>query len=146
MGKRLANDRRVWIESATPGTYNMVKGNQNLRINRSSGTIDGTSKDDFPFNINLPGNRNHSVAASFMPDLPDANGYERLQTLARASTPTAIGVQIRKGAAAGVAPGDVEYECSMYVTEDNTSADQNTVVGNDFTLVPAAAPTVDLLK
>jgi hypothetical protein len=146
MAKRLANDRRLWVESATPGTFNMVKGNQNLSISRSGGTIDGTSKDDFPFMINLPGPRNLSLGASFIPDLPDVNGFERLQTVARATTVTPINIQVRKGGAAGVAPGDVEFECSMYVTDDNMDAGQGKVIDNSFVFVPAAAPTVDALK
>jgi hypothetical protein len=35
VAKKLGNDYRLWIESATPGTYNMIKGQQDLSINRS---------------------------------------------------------------------------------------------------------------
>lgn len=145
MAKQLGNDRRLWVESSTPGTYNMVKGNQQLSISRSSATIDGTTKDDFPFNVNLPGNRNHSLKATFQPDLPDANGFERLRSLARAATVAAINIQVRKGGATGAAPADVEYACSMYVTDDDSTSNQGEVNGSSLAFVPAAAPTVDLL-
>lgn len=146
MAKRLGDDRRVWVESSTvPGTYQMVKGNQALTISRSRATIDGTTKDTQEA-INLPGVRNSSLRCSFQPEMPDANGYERLEAVARAAVPAPLNVQVRKGAEAGVDPGDVEYQCSMYVTDDNTDHSQKSVSTNDFTLVPAAAPTIDKLK
>ena len=44
MAKRLGNDFLLWIESTTPGTYNLVKGQQSLSISRDAGSIDTTTK------------------------------------------------------------------------------------------------------
>jgi hypothetical protein len=97
VAKKLGNDYRLWIESATPGTYNMLKGQQDLSINRSSSPIDTSTKDDFPYGTSAPGLRSLSVPFTIIPDLPDANGYTRMETAALASTAAAVKFQIRKG-------------------------------------------------
>jgi hypothetical protein len=145
MAKKLGNDYRIWIESATPGTYNEIKGGQNLSVNRSGGTIDTSTKDDFPYGTQAPGLRQVAIPAAFIPNLPDANGYTRLATLANAATATPFNIQIRKGGSTGASPGDVVFECSVYVTDFNTSFDQNDAVKATCTFVSASAPTTDAL-
>lgn len=145
MAKKLGNDYRIWVESATPGTYSEVKGNQQLSISRSGQTIDISTKDDFPYGAQAAGLKALSISATFIPTLPDTNGYERLQTLARGSTLSTVGVQIRKGGSTGATPADVVFTCSMYVTQDDTDMSQNAGVGASFTFVAAAAPTTDAL-
>jgi hypothetical protein len=86
-----------------------------------------------------------SVAASLIPNLPDANGYTRLETQAEATSSTPILFQIRKGGSAGVSPGDVVLAGSFYITDFNTDFAQNGAVTASFTLVAAAAPTTDVL-
>lgn len=145
MAKRLGNDRRIWVESATPGTYNMVKGNQTIRVSRSGNTFSIGTKDDFPIDPQAPGLRTVSLACSFIPDLPDATGFTRLASFGTSASPSPVNIQVRAGGASGADPDDVEFECSMYVTQQDSSADANAPVGSDFTLVAAAAPTVDTL-
>lgn len=144
MAKKLGNDYRLWVESAVAGTFNEVKGNQSLAINRSGGTIDTSSKENFPYATQAAGMRTVSIPATFRPDLPDATGFDRLMTLAKATAPTPFNVQIRKGGSAGAA-GDVVFACSVYTTDINDGMAQNEVVQTSMTFVAAAAPTIDTL-
>jgi predicted secreted protein len=145
MAKKLGNDYRLWIESATPGTYNEIKGNTTLTRNRSGSTIDTSSKENFPYGTQAAGMRTMSIGATFRPDLPDANGYGRLETLANSATATPFNVQIRKGGSAGATPGDVVFAGSVYVTDFSDSQNQNAVVEVTCTFVLAAAPETDTL-
>lgn len=145
MAKKLGNDYRVWVESATPGTYNEIKGNTALTINRSGGAIDTSSKETFPYGTQAAGTRTVSIAATFRPDLPDANGFGRLASNAKALVATPFNIQIRKGGSAGVAPGDVVFEGSVYATDFNDNLGMNEVVEVSTTLVLAAAPVTDAL-
>ncbi len=145
MAKRLGNDYRLWIESATPGTYSEIKGGQDLSVTRNGATIDTSTKDDFPYGTSAPGLRQLSIAASIIPNLPDANGYTRLETQSAAASSTPVNFQIRKGGSAGATPGDVVFTGAMYITDFNSSFGQNEAVKASFTLVAAAAPTTDVL-
>lgn len=145
MAKKLGNDYRLWIESATPGTYAEVKGGQDLSVTRNGATIDTSTKDDFPYGTSAPGLRQLSVAVSLIPNLPDTTGYTRLETQAEATSSTPINFQIRKGGSSGVTPGDVVLAGAFYITDFNTSFGQNDAVKSTFTLVASAAPTTDVL-
>jgi hypothetical protein len=120
VAKKLGNDYRLWIESATPGTYNMIKGQQDLSINRNGATIDTSSKDDFPYGTSAPGLRSLSIPFALIPDLPDATGYTRLETQALAATAQAVNFQIRKGGTTGNGTTDLVFQCSMYITDFNS--------------------------
>jgi hypothetical protein len=146
MAKKLGNDYRMWIESTTPGTYNEILGNQSLSISRSGQTIDTSTKSDFPYGTAAAGLRSLSIAAGFIPDLPDADGYGRLMDLVRSTTLSTVAIQIRKGGSSGADPADVVFECDMYVTQDDNDHGQNSPVTASLTFVAAAAPTVDELS
>ena len=146
MGKKLGNDYRVWVESAVEGTYNEVKGNTALMLNRSGGAIDTSSKETFPYGTQAAGARTVSISATFRPDLPDADGYGRVSTLAKATVSTPFSIQIRKGGSAGADPADVVFEGSVYATDFNDQLGMNEVVETSTTFVLAAAPVVDELK
>lgn len=145
MAKLLGNDYRLWVESTTPGTYNMVGGQQDLAINSQAALIDISSKEDFPYAAQAPGMRTASITCTCLPDLPDANGFTRLETLANATVPAAFNVQIRGGGSAGADPADVVFEGSVYATDFPKNFGQNAAVSTTFTLVIAEAPTVDTL-
>jgi len=145
MSKKLGNDYRMWIESATPGTFSEIMGNQNLSISRSGQTIDTGTKSDFPYSTMAAGLRALSIQATFIPNLPDANGYARLMTLVRSTTLSTVGIQIRKGGSSGATPADVVFECDMYVTQDDNELNQNSAVGASVTFVASAAPDTDTL-
>jgi hypothetical protein len=145
MAKKLANDYRLWIESATPGTYNMIKGQQDLSVSRNAAQIDTTTKDDYPYGTSAPGNRQLSINCSIIPDLPDTTGYTLLESKANAATPTAVNFQIRRNGSTGADPADTVFKGLMYITDFNDDFGQNAPVKKTFTLVAAAAPTTDVL-
>lgn len=144
MAKKLGNDYRLWIESTTPGTFNEIKGGQDLSINRSAATIDTSTKDDFPYGTSAPGMRQLSVPFSLIPNLPDATGYTRLETIANADVAAPTNFQIRKGGSSGL-DTDAVLEGSFYITDFNTTMGQNDSVKATGTLVAAAAPSTDVL-
>lgn len=145
MAKILGNDYRLWIESGTPGTFNQIAGQQTMTLDRQAQTIDISSKDDFPYAAQAAGARSLSIQVELLPDLPDANGFTRLETQAAQTVSTPFNVQIRKDGDAGTDPADVVFEGSVYATNFNTSFGQNDAVKASVTLVAAAAPDTDVL-
>lgn len=142
--KKLGSDYMVWIESAVPGTYNLILGQGNCTINRSSSNIDTTSKDDGAYGTGAPGPRALSVDLDILPKLPDANGYTRLETLSNANPAAPFNIQIRKGGTAGL-EADAVFTCSVYGNLDSTSFGQAAATSAKVTFTAAAAPTVDAL-
>lgn len=144
MAKGLANNYRLWIESTTPGTYNEIKGQGNLKISRSAGSIDLSSKSDYPYGLSAPGLRTVSIALDIKPDLPDATGYTRCETLCSANPQAPFNIQIRKGGSGG-ASGDVVFAASMYGNLSATDMSENGPLAVTLDLTLAAAPTTDAL-
>ena len=144
MGKKLGSDYRLWIESAVAGTYNEVKGQQGLTINRASGIIDTSSKDDGAYGTTAPAQKSVTIDVEIYPNLPDANGYDRLATRALASPQLPTKFQVRKGGSAGVT-GDTVWEASHYVGNFNTEFPKNDVVKCSFQLTLETTPVTDLL-
>jgi hypothetical protein len=142
MAKKLGNDYRLWIESATPGTYNEIKGQTTLRVNRTSDKIDTSTKDDFPYGTSAPGSKALTIDFELYPNLPDANGYTRMETLSQGSDP--VNFQIRKGGSSG-ADADAVFEASMYIGGITTDMGRNDVVKASGQLSLAAAPVTDVL-
>jgi len=143
MGKKLGNDYRLWIESAVAGTYNEIKGQQNLKVNRKAGSIDTSCKDDFPYGTEAPGLRSISIDFELYPNLPDASGYTRFESMFQAGTATKF--QIRKGGSTGATPADVVFEALMNIASNDSDFGKNDVVKAAGQLTLAAAPTIDTL-
>jgi hypothetical protein len=144
MAKGLGNNYLVWVESITPGTYNLIKGQQGATISRSSSSIDLGSKDDNGYAASAPGLRTLTISLTVLPNLPDSTGYTRLETLCNASPQAPFNIQIRKGGATG-ATGDVVFAGSVYGNLDSTGFDQNAGVPVGITFTAAGAPTADTL-
>jgi hypothetical protein len=144
VAKGLGNNYYLYVESTTPGTYTLIKGQGDLKVSRSSSSVDLSSKADFPYALSAPGLRNVSITCDIKPDLPDANGYTRLETLCAASPQAPFNVQIRKGGLTGAA-GDVIFQASMYGTITETSMGQNAALTVSLELTLAGAPTTDVL-
>jgi hypothetical protein len=130
------DDHSVFIEAATAGQFNKIKGQRELSHSFAMGTYSQSTKDS-PVEINGAAGVTHGITFAFMPDLPDANGATRLKTLA--STRATTRIQIRNAADV------VVFDCVMRITGFNTDYPFRDGVGVQATLVPAAAPTVDLL-
>lgn len=143
MAKLLGNNYRLWIESTTPGTFNEVKGQTTLRLNRTSDQIDTSTKDDFPYGTSAPGLKGLTIDFELYPNLPDATGYTRLETLSQGSSP--VNFQIRKGGSTGVMPGDVVFAASLNIGGITVDMGKNDVVKASGQLSLAAPPTTDVL-
>lgn len=144
MAKKLGNDYLVWVESATAGTFNVVKGQQSVSISREAGSIDTTTKDDQGYGTSAPGLKSLSISLDTIPNLPDATGYTRLETLCNASPSAPFNIQIRKGGPAG-GPGDVVFAGLVYGNISSTEFGQNDAVKAKVAFTAAAAPTTDVL-
>lgn len=144
MPKLLGNNYRLWIESATPGTYNEVKGNTAITINRQGGLFDISSKDDGAYATQGPGLKATSLSVTVRPNLPDANGFTRLESAALASPQVSTNFQVRKGGSSGTG-SDVVFQAAMYIANYNTSGPINGPIEVSFELGLAAAPTTDAL-
>ena len=143
MTKKLGNDYRLWIESATAGTYNEVKGQTGTKVSRQSSNFDTSTKDDFPYGTESPGLKKLTLDFEIFPNLPDTTGYGRIETVALGSAPNKF--QIRKNGSSGVS-GDAVFEALMYIGNFDTDFPKNDVVKCTFQLTLAAAPTIDALS
>lgn len=143
MAKLLGNDYRLWIESSTAGTFYEIKGNTALKINRTAELIDTSAKSDFPYGTQAPGLRNCTIDFTIIPDLPDTNGFGRLE--ARAAQSASTNFQIRKDGSSGTDPDDVVFEAAFYIGNFSTDMPKNAPVTVEGQLALAAAPTTDEL-
>lgn len=144
MAKKLGNDYLVWVESSTAGTFNLVKGQQSVSISRDAGSIDTTTKDDQGYGTSAPGLKSLKLSLDTIPNLPDANGYTRLESLCNAAPQTPFNIQIRKGGAAG-SNTDVVFAGLVYGNITSTEFGQNDAVKAKVEFSAAAAPTTDVL-
>ncbi len=139
--KKLGSDYRLFLQTATAGTFVQPAGQGNLTVNRGKGFNSSATKDQEGVDTQTPGLRSLSIKQDIVPDLPDAQGYTRMETLDKSNAAEIY--QIRKKP---FATGDVVFECSMYTALDNTDFNQGETVKAGVTLQPAAQPTVDLLS
>lgn len=140
MAKKLGSNYRLFVQSAVAGTFNQPTGQGNLTVNRSKGFSSNATKDTEGYDTQQPGLKTLSISQALVPDLPDANGYTRMETLDKSDATEVY--QIRKKP---FGTTDVVFECSMYTGLDNTGFNQGESVSAGVTLTPAAAPTVDTL-
>jgi predicted secreted protein len=143
MAKKLGNDYRLWIESTTPGTYNIIKGQQSLEYDRQANPIDTSTKDDFPYATSAPGLFNTSISLDGIADLPDATGFTRAESQFKLGAATKF--QIRKNGAAGVT-GDAVFEATCNILSMPISYGQNAPTTYKLTLGLASAPVTDALS
>ncbi len=144
MAKKLGNDYLLWVESSTAGTYNLVKGQQTLSISRDAGSIDTSTKDDAGYGTSAPGLKSLKISLDTIPNLPDANGYTRLESLCNVAPAVPFNIQIRKGGATGGA-SDVVFAGQVYGNLSSTEFGQNDAVKAKVEFSAAAAPTTDVL-
>jgi hypothetical protein len=85
------------------------------------------------------GSRKVNLPCTFIPDLPDANGYDRLVTLANDANGDPFNIRIIDAADSD----NVVFECSVTVSDRNNTLDQNAAAGATCTFENAAAPVTD---
>lgn len=143
MAKKLGNDYRLWVETATTGTYAMIAGQQSLSYTRSANPIDTSTKDDFPYATTAAGLFEGGITLEGVADLPDANGYTRVETKFKAGTP--VNFQIRKAGASGTT-GDAVFTGECNILELSPNFGQNDSLKYTLRLGYADAPTTDALS
>lgn len=144
MAKKLGNDYLVWVDSSTEGTYNLVKGQQSVSISRDAGSIDTTTKDDQGYGTSAPGLKNLKLSLDTIPNLPDASGYTRLETLCNATPQEPFNIQIRKGGPTATTE-DAVFAGLVYGNISSTEFGQNDAVKAKVEFTAADAPTIDVL-
>ena len=140
MAKKLGSNYRLFVQSAVAGTFNQPTGQGNLTVNRGKSFGSNATKDTEGYDTQQPGLKTLTLSQQLVPDLPDANGYMRMETLDK-SDATEI-YQIRKKP---FGTTDVVFEAAMYTGLDNTGFNQGESVSAGVTLTLASAPTVDTL-
>lgn len=140
MAKKLGSDYRLFVRAADGTAFNQPGGQGNLTINRSKNFSSSATKDTEGVDTQTPGLRTISIKQDIVPDLPDANGYTRLETLDKSNATEVI--QVRKKPFANT---DIVFECSMYTALDNNDFEQGNSLKASLTFQPAAQPTVDTL-
>jgi len=143
MGTRLGNDRMLWVETATPGTFIIVGGQGSFQRSRSRANISTVNKAS-GWDTERAGLPKGSASCDFMPDLPDA-GYARLEALCKAEPQVPFNIQVRKGGTAGTG-ADVEFACSVTCGQFDDNADMNDIAKTKASFLYAAAPSVDTLS
>lgn len=142
MGKKLGSDYRLFVQTAVAGTFMQPAGQGNLTINRSKNFSSSATKDTEGVDTQTPGLRTLSINQAIVPNLPDPDGYTRMETLDKSNAVETY--QVRKKPFAS--PGDIVFECKMYTALDNTGFEQGTSVSAGVQLQPAENPTVDTLS
>ncbi len=140
----LGGDYLLWIESATPGTYNYIKGQGTAVINRSQSNIDGSSKDTPGYSTGTYGRKTITIDLDMVPKLPDANGYSRLEANCNAVPTAPFNIQIRKNGVNGVS-ADAIFAASVNGSISSVTLPDNDKVTAKGQLQLANAPTVDTL-
>jgi hypothetical protein len=142
--KLLGNDYRLWIESAVAGTYTEIKGQISTRVSRAGGLFDTSSKDDGAYGTQAPGSRGVTLDFEILPNLPDANGFTRLESRANASPAVPTKFEIRKAGSAGVG-ADAVFRANMYIGGFDTDYPKDAPVRCTGQLSLASPPELDTL-
>lgn len=140
MAKKLGSDYRLFVQSAVAGTFNQPAGQGNLTVNRSKNFSSSATKDTEGVDTQTPGLRTLSLNQAIIPNLPDPDGYTRMETLDKSNAVETYQIRKKPFAAA-----DVVFECKMYTALDNTGFEQGNSVSAGVVLQPAENPTVDTL-
>ena len=77
MAVLLGNNYMLWVESSTPGTFNMLKGQGTLADSRSQATIDTSDKTSSGYATSAYGLITLKLSLDVRVNLPDASGYTR---------------------------------------------------------------------
>lgn len=143
MPKFDASSDRVWIQTASPGVFAEIKGQNNLGQPSSRGTIDNGDKQSWPYNTYQPGALETSISIDVIPDYPDVNGYQRVESLYNSGT-TEI-VQIRRNGSGANGTTDVIWQCVMMISQNSKTYNKGELRKASVVFMPAAKPTVDTM-
>lgn len=136
MAKLDGNLYRCFIESATLGTFNEIKGQRSSSLGTSLATYSVATKDSGGWDINGAGLLTADMSVELVPDLPDATGYTRCETLH--NTKASARVQWRTGAT-------IVFDAPVLITQIDDAYPFNDAVGCQITFALTGAPTVNLM-
>jgi predicted secreted protein len=134
----LGNDKQLFVQSATPGTFSAIAGQRDLDYSRKAGQVDIGDKNSGAYGKTGPGQFDVAITLEGVPDLPDANGLTRVDTKFKARQTEVF--QIRT---APFAADDVVFECECYVLDCSRSDPRNAESRYSIALGLADVPTVD---
>ena len=138
----LGNNYLAWLQSATAGTFNAIRGQGTLSDSRSQTEIDTSDKTTSGYATSAYGLIKVDIELDIKVNLPDANGYTRLETLANSQTPEVF--QVRKNGTAG-ALADAIFSASCYFTIKSRKFNKDGTVDATIGIGLASAPTIDQL-
>lgn len=141
MGVALGNNYLAWFETATAGTFGILKGQGTSGDKRSQAKIDTSSKETTGYSTGAYGNIDWEASVDIRATLPDAI-YARVEAASNAST--SINFQIRKNGAAGTT-ADIIFAALVNPSITDRSFNKDGVVDCKLSLSLAAAPTIDAL-
>lgn len=137
MAKLDANLYRCFIESATAGTFNEIKGQRGSDVTTSLDTYSVATKDSGNWDINAAALLKADLSVELVPDLPDSTGYTRCETLFAARTVTRV--QWKQGAT-------IVFDAPVLITSINRNYPFNDAVGVQINFALTGAPTVNALS
>lgn len=140
MAKPLGKNRKLYIQSGTPGTFSEIRGQRTLNRSRETNLIDTSDKSSGAYGSRAPGQIQLTIGVGGVVSTPDLNGLERLFGLVTSQQPEVY--QIRD---APYTDSDVVFQGSMVATSGNDTADKDAACEWSVTLSAEDAPTVDLL-
>ena len=135
MAKLSSNDYRVFIDTAS--VFSAVAGQISTTVDRGETSFSAIDKASV---VEVTGRamRNYSLSLEYRPDLPDAAGHTRLETIFASGAATVIQV-VKTGTPT------VVFACSMRVASMNTGSPLNDVNTVNVAFTPVAAPSTDVL-
>ncbi|WP_375290915.1 phage tail tube protein [Qipengyuania sp.] len=139
MALKLGQNYRLLVtDPATPGEFLTIGGEQRLSRTDSPNAIDGASKDDGNYQVELYGQQKVSITVSGKVKLPDA-GLKALDGLAKVAGSSDV-VKI-----VDTTDDTDVFVCEMSVGQRQVDFDNQQVATYSFNLSIAAAPTTDAL-
>jgi hypothetical protein len=137
---KLGKNQRLQVgDGASPETFALINGEQAISFDTTPDSIDGSSKDDGDYKIELYGQQAIKLSVNGVAKLPDP-GLVRLDT-ARKTTGGKINIQIVDTLNANT----VIFSAPMSVGAFKAGFDQKGAATYSFDLGLAGPPTVDAL-
>lgn len=140
MARRLGQDYKLYVDDGA-SNLNPIAGETSLSVARNTNLIDQSAKGDGAYAVQAVGKSEITISVSGGLQVPDANGLERIQSLATARTAGNFQVRVDPWSSS-----DTVFVASMYVSNFSLSLDDNANATFSFNLTLASAPTKDQLS
>ena len=135
MATKDGNDYRLYIESSTPDTYNIIAGQRSCTKSGNRSVFDKSSKTS-TYAFKGVGIKEIGITCEGVLDLPDANGFTRMESLWISGAAEKYRVQLDGSTTV--------WEAEMKVSKLDVSPPFNGEVTYSIELVLTANPVTDL--